>query len=303
MRDGWVPSTLNKLDDEHRSLVSRNEELGMPPAVEIPSPAELLELRRCAEGAMESVLQEETPWLLRQFSELLEHKLVAELKQETTLPYTTAGQQWHMMKDVPMDTCEAMMSQLRADILTVCLEANGKDSTMVDSTILVWLREVMSRDNSEFKLSRFPQLEATFIQQAYKLWNQCWSKFSTAISRVLDSLLGGTGVAVRVLHDYSKLTAHVSIDTDRVIGAIVQLFGGDRVRVLKDGLSRCISSSVCAITSETVEGCQSSRTEILYKMKRVDEARQGIEAIACIAVRLPSALICHALLLAVRYNS
>lgn len=290
MKDSWVPVTLEKLDEEHRKLTLRNLDLGLPAAGGLASPGELLELRHGAESALRSVLGKQTDWMLQQLSKSLQEKLVQPLK-DSTLPFSSAHcgvRPWYGMREIPMESCEAVLQELRAEIHEICTRANNCDSTMSDSTILGWLRTALQRDESEFKLSRFPALEIELIKEAYGHWQKCWKSFSDGVPRVLNSLLTATGSAVRLTVNSSKLTTCVDIDTDRVIGTIVQLYGGPRIKFLKNELSRCAAVSVNVIARDTVEDCVAERAQILQKIQRVDEARDGIEAIACSVVRLPN---------------
>ena len=95
-----------------------------------------------------------------------------------------------------MESCKAVMQELRAEVHEICTHANNPDSTMVDSTITGWLDTALRRDESNFKLSRFRELKMELIKVVYKLWHQCWKDFSVGITRALDSLLTQTGSAV-----------------------------------------------------------------------------------------------------------
>lgn len=288
-----MPKTLQMLDAAHSDLVKRNTELGLPPAGGTATPNELEDLRECAKTALQRVLEKEMRAVLSQFSSFLTEKLINDLNVALQFVPPHAGHPSNSIS-VPIEECEEKLAGMLKNVHVVCLMYDPDDGTYIDEMV-EWLRTALTRDDSDFKLSRFPHLVDMLLDQARNLLIPCANKYHITIIKDLQLLLGVTGTAVRIAHNnLHKLTTTVAVDSEKVVGAIVQRFAGPRVKVLKKDIIDGIPEVVCrALEANTVEACNAERLEIWQQVKRVEEAQAGIERISCMAVRLPHLIAKH----------
>ena len=83
------------------------------------------------------------------------------------------------------------------------------------------------------------------------------------------------------------MTTTVTLDPQRIIGAITQVYAPARVEALDTLLSEHATALVeAAIKIDTEDACNGERLELLQQINFVDEAAKGILKICCQHVSL-----------------
>lgn len=191
------------------------------------------------------------------------------------------------------------------------------DAANTDEQLLGWLRTALEREDSPFKLSRFPQIIDAFVAAASRLLEPCREEFRAAVigtglradgRRGGDRAGGGgggrplaaapgavcapngciakhldiNGLSVKITHDWSArpITSTVHLDRERIIGAITEIYAPPRLRILQTGLRECATSVLQeALNADTEDDCNQQRLELLEKIEHIDAAADGIRAI------------------------
>ena len=97
--------------------------------------------------------------------------------------------------------------------------------------------------------------------------------------------LGKLSATVRIKHSVHDLTSTISVDTDKIIGAVVQLYAENRLYAIKVELPDKIRAVVhAALDENTQDACHAERLELLEQMANIEKAQQGIRAVALKAV-------------------
>jgi hypothetical protein len=271
IRDSWVPATLQKLEAEKKRLRDENIALGLPPAFGRFRPAKqwLEELRPAAAQAVTAALKKETSWLLDQFSVHMTTEFEAlddALPLSTTLP----------MGDAAAGPVQDVLQQSREKVTEFCEAAN------MDEKLLGWLRTTLEREDSAFKLSRFPQIIDAFVEAAGRIFEPCRAEFETAVHDCISKHLDMDGASVKISHDWKArpMTSTVQLDRDRIIGAITELYAPPRLHILQHGLHDCAMDVLQeALDENTEDHCNRRRMDVLRQINHIDDAHRGIRAI------------------------
>eukprot|EP01046_Picozoa_sp_COSAG06_P022312 COSAG06_NODE_1722_length_8587_cov_13.694156_6_plen_171_part_00 len=167
--------------------------------------------------------------------------------------------------------------------MAVCNAAN--DNTQFTG----WLRTALDREDSSFKLSRFPPIVAAFVSKATELLRPCQVEFRAAVQTCIQRQLDPNGPAVSITHNWSSrpMTTTVTLDPQRIIGAITQAYAPARLGILDTLLSEHATALVeAAIKIDMEDACNGERLELLQQIDFVDEAAKGICKIGCQHVSL-----------------
>ncbi len=193
------------------------------------------------------------------------------LPWSTTLPMTdesgTAGPVAEFLKHV------------QERVSAVCDAAN------TDEQLLGWLRTALEREDSPFKLSRFPQIIDAFVAAASRLLEPCREEFRAAVigaGSCIAKHLDINGLSVKINHDWTArpITSTVHLDRERIIGAITEFYAPPRLRILQTGLQDCATSVLQeTLNVDTEDDCNQRRLELLEKIRHIDAAADGIRAI------------------------
>jgi hypothetical protein len=311
VKDSWVPETLAKLAAERKRLHKRNVALGLPAAHGRSCPpgqavgAGLRQLREAAKASVAAAIEKEKSWLMDKFSQQmvqLEKDLEVALRGVAPAPTPAQAQAQARAARAPRaaraaptkpvaltvditDTkkLEEVLAAKQAELMAVCNAAN--DNTQFTG----WLQTALNREDSSFQLARFPQIVAAFVSKANELLRPCQVAFRTAAQTCIQQQLDPNGPAVSITHNWAptSMTTTVTLDPQRIIGAITQAYAPARVEVLDTLLSEHATALVEAtIKIDTEDACNGERLELLQQIDFVDEAAKGICTIGCQHVSL-----------------
>ena len=288
VKDSWMPDTMQKLRDQHDELQKQNAELGLPPAYGTgtrDSP-ELATLREAAHTAVQGALDVGMPSILAHFSEFLAKDLCTALKQ-SKLPHNGTDEQWMEASPIPIEDCSIFLADMKKDVVRVCKEAEVTG----DNVLIETLRSVLEGPqlDDSFKLKRFPTLVERMINELRTLLDICSGGLSAVIGNenagIINQFLGKLSATVRIKHSVHDLTSTISVDTDKIIGAVVQLYAENRLYAIKVELPDKIRAVVhAALDENTQDACHAERLELLEQMANIEKAQQGIRAVALKAV-------------------
>ena len=283
VQDSWVPDTLSKLAAERKRLQDANTALGLPAT----HGTTLEELRKAAEAAIWRVLEKEKSWVMEQFSEHMQ-KLSKDL--EAALPREPKT----LFMKGETSAVSAYLDKIQSRVRALCEEANDDQQRFA-----VWLRLALGRESSPFKLSRFPDIASCFQHSLRKLLAPIMKQFDEAVLNnnrafsdcgYIAQQLCIQGAAVSITHDWtaSPITTTVSLDHQKIIGAISELYAPARLHILETQLSNpAVVTEVVerAIGPETEDPCNTERLDLLKKINDVDSATNGIRLLTSRAVR------------------
>lgn len=280
VKDSWVPETLAKLAAERKRLKDANVALGLPAAHGRSCPpgqavgAGLQQLRKAAKASVAAAIEKEKPWLMHKFSQQM-----AQLEKDLEVALRGAVAGAAPTKPVALtvditDTkkLEDVLAAKQAKLMAVCDAAN--DNTQFTS----WLQTALNREDSSFKLARFPQIVAAFVSKATELLRPCQVAFRTAVQTCIQQQLDPNGPAVSITHNWSSrpMTTTVTLDPQRIIGQITQAYAPARLDILNKLLSEHAALVQAAINKDTEDACNDERLELLQQIGFVDEAGKGI---------------------------
>jgi hypothetical protein len=276
VKDSWVPDTISKLDAELKRLQDVNKALGLPAAHGRSCPAGrevgegLDTLRAAAEVSVAAVIKKEMPWLMNQFAQQMQ-KFSSDL--EAVLPIKRR----QAMASASEEGVHAYLTETRAKVTDICMAASD------DEQLTDWLQTALTREDSPFKLSRFPQIVEAFVTKAKQLLLRCQNEFRREVRDCIAQQLSFNGAAVCIDHDWTArpMTSTVTLDRKRVVGAITELYAPARHRILGTQLPESATALVEAtIKIDTEDACNGERLGLLQQMDFVVAAMGGINMIS-----------------------
>eukprot|EP01043_Picozoa_sp_COSAG02_P008149 COSAG02_NODE_254_length_26937_cov_16.503950_28_plen_721_part_00 len=276
VKDSWVPDTLSKLGAELKRLQDANKALGLPAAHGRSCPAGwevgegLDTLHTAAQVSVAAVMKKEIPWMMDQFAQQMQklsRDLEAVLPTSHTLP--TAG--------ASVDGLHAYLAKTRAKVTEICTAASD------DEQLAEWVQTALIREDSPFKLSRFPQIVEACVTKVKQLLQPCKAEFRREVGECIAQQLSFNGVAVIISHDWSArpMSSTVTLDQKRCIGAITDLYARRRLHILETELPESVMALVKAtIKINTEDACNGERVDLLHRMDCVIKAMGGIKMIS-----------------------
>eukprot|EP01046_Picozoa_sp_COSAG06_P063629 COSAG06_NODE_14860_length_1119_cov_1.556863_2_plen_221_part_01 len=187
----------------------------------------------------------------------------------------------------PIEDCSIFLADMKKDVVRVCKEAEVTG----DNVLIETLRNVLEGPqlNDSFKLKRFPTLVERMINELRALLDICSGGLSAVIGNenagIINQFLGKLSATVRIKHSVHDLTSTISVDTDKIIGAVVQLYAENRLYAIKVELPDKIRAVVhAALDENTQDACHAERLELLEQLANIEKAQQGIRAVALKAV-------------------
>jgi GTP-binding protein EngB required for normal cell division len=286
VKDSWVPETLKKLTSEEQRLQMTQASLGLPPAFGVCRPAStwLGSLRTAAQAAVSAVLTKEMPSLTKHFAahmKQLTHDLHAILTATQTLPVCD-----------PRAVHQYLQETQRR--IHGVLDAANMNDDMLDA-----LRAALEREDTSFKLARFPQLVDALVNTAREGLGTCRCEFEETQDEraaMVAQLLNIAGTAVTVKHSWTVCstvvmaqvpgTSTVALDIEKIVGVVVELYApAARMRVFHTELPRQAGQVVKrGLMDSTKDACNEQRMDLLKQLERVQTATRGIRQIATCSV-------------------
>lgn len=133
-----------------------------------------------------------------------------------------------------------------------------------------------------FKLGRFPQLVGSMVEFAAEAQARCKVRFLEAADTCIDQHLSINGPSVSIEHNLAAMTANVSIDTQKLAGALIHLYAVPQINIIKAELPGCVVSvTKQGIRIDTEDDCNPERLKLLDQARQLNAATVGIENIAC----------------------